>query len=256
MLKRILGGPVGVAGFGVMLLVIGVCVTRLDHDKEPSEEISTPGIISGAEYLDMTQEQFSERLGEEGFSEEAIGRALADFEGNKAKFVEHRSKFPTPVPREWTAAELADCDTSTLKRQLATTLNRQEATSESTEELLSDCEVGFSIAQLETLGTIDGMPDRARSVLDEQMELVESIGQGFIRILADNVIDRDELIFMCSVVPQWIEQLEGVDRYIESLGRSDLQGLEIDVIKTQKLVSETYGACVQDGLLSEDLSTP
>lgn len=204
--------------------------------------------IPGNEYIEMTEEELAERLREEGLSEEAIARELANFEENKADIREHQAKFATPVPREWTAAELAECDTSTLKRQM-------EA-SESAGELLSDCEVALFQVQMETVATIDEMPAQGRAGLTEQTKLLELIDQAFDTIIADKVIDREELALTCSVVPQWVDQVQGAGRYIASLGRSDLKGLEVDLIRSERILSEFYDACVQSGLLSADPTTP
>ena len=53
--------------------------------------------------------------------------------------------IPTPLQKEWTTAELVECDTTTLKRQLET--------SKSTEKLLSDCEVALFLKHLAGLCT-------------------------------------------------------------------------------------------------------
>ena len=194
----------------------------------------------------MTRDEFAERMRRGGMSDDAIARELESFEENKAKLREHQAKFATPVPREWTAAELAECDTSTLKRQ--------RETSASTGELLSDCEVAFFLAQTDTSVAIIEMQAQDKALLTEQLEFLEAIDSAINRVQADKVVDQDEFAFMCSVAPQWIEQVRGFDRYIASLGRSDLQGLEVDVIRKDRIVSEIYDACVQNGLLSAGLA--
>ena len=153
-----------------------------------------------------------------------------------------------PVTREWTATELAECDTSTLKKQV-------EA-SESTEELLSDCEVAWFLAQMDTTATVSEMPAQDRSLFTEQTEILESISQAIDKVYADKVIDRDEFVLMCSVAPQWIDHIQGVRHYIESMGRSGLKGLEIDVIRNDRVVSKIYDACIQGDLLLADPTIP
>lgn len=206
-------GVAGVIGFVVILLVVVAIITGLDQDGEPRKSM----VIPGNEYVEMTEEEFAERLRDGGLSEEEVARELAQFEGNKAEFRGHQAKFATPVPREWTAVELAECDTSTLKRQVET--------SESTGELLSDCEVAFSLAQLETSVAIIEMPAQGRAAPEEHMEILVAIDQAVEKTQTDNVIDLDEYMSMCSVVPQWTEQVQGVSRYLASLGSSDLPGV-------------------------------
>jgi uncharacterized membrane protein len=72
MQKRILWGVAGVIGFVVILLVVVAIITGLDQDGEPRKSM----VIPGNEYVEMTEEEFAERLRDGGLSEEEVAREL------------------------------------------------------------------------------------------------------------------------------------------------------------------------------------
>ena len=130
----------------------------------------------------------------------------------------------TPEPKEWTVEELADCDTSALKRQSDSGTNPTGAKS-------SACEIALVSAQLKTLTAMreELQPSESARMM-MHFENTSAMFNYLEQLSGDRVLDKREIESFCYVLPQQETQLQEATDYIYSLGVRDLQCIELDVL--------------------------
>ena len=247
---------IGIGFFVAICLIVlmGLCAWALGlEDQQTPEDIKAKvdrQTIGGAEFVQMTEAEYEDRLRAAGISEEGIERSLANFESDKATLVAHQSQFATPVPREWTAEELVECDISTLRRQMEDSKQHQgQSLAEAAErskgrEKLSDCEVALFSAQLASIAAEEKMDDVEWSVLQEHKVNLEHVTAMTQRYLADGVITPSEGSLACNVVDQQLTQMSEALSYLRSIeNRAEWLGLEVDFLRAQRMLVQVAKAC-------------
>ena len=179
----------------------------------PTAQVLPSGakVLGGAEFAQTTAIEFETWLREEaGLSEERIAEALKTFPQEQATAIAWQSRFATPVPREWTVEELAACD----------------ARERDDSDLMQDCEVALFLAQIDG-GELLRQDERLRW----HLESLSAIDDVIDRSQEDRVISMDEGAFICSVLPQWENQVEAASDYVEALERNDTVAAEVDILR-------------------------
>ncbi len=166
----------GVIVGGILLLAIIVSF----FDESESEVSESPIILTGEEFQSMTKEEFETWLrSNEQNSEEAIQRALSDFEANKA------------AQRRWT--------------------NRMD-----------------------------------------HWENLDAFDRAVSKIQEDRVVDATEASYICTVAPQWAEQMQAAQAYIQDYRQHDpelvtktpsLHRLEGDASAKSEFVADLIANC-------------
>lgn len=141
---------------------------------------------------------------------------------------------PTPVPTPWLVEDLLDCDTTTLDRQVR---------GEQTGELLSDCEVAVTVAQLKTAGALERLPPDEKSYVRDIMENMDRIAVQMQRITEDGVIDDIEVGFLCIAVPQWEVHPNRIREWVEDKDAAEWQGLTLRAARFEMLAREVRPLC-------------
>ena len=145
----------------------------------------------------------------------------------------------TPTPsRVWTASELMDCDTTTLRRQLDDRARPGE--------LLSDCETALYIAQLQFGLLTSAESDLSRAERAELLEHVANVEE--LQREVGNMKPpqgRAELLIACGRGPDWAEAVQGAVDYIAANPRAELLGWEVEVLRYQRFVNETTAICAR-----------
>ena len=155
------------------------------------------------------------------------------------------TEAPAAASQEgWRRAQrLADCDTSTLSRQ-----QRGEAS----EEKLSECEVELFLAQLESIGAMEEeLSGEERAIMLEHLERLGAASASIDQVAADMVVDLGELSHVCTVLPQRRAHIQEARDFIDSLGRGDLVGIQLDVVHLERITEVTAAVCIEAGLLAD-----
>ena len=213
------------------LIVLGAVISAVSDNTENGAQEGKQVTIPTDELLAMTSEELASWARKEGFDDEVVGRIVEDFEAKRGELKEWRDQFATPEPHDWTIEELADCVPTPGSK-------------------MSDCELEVFSAMSEAAGTVYGRLLREeRTIILGHMEYIEAFNDRHAMITEDKVITRDEWERLCFVLPQQVQQAQEAQDYIDSLGRDDLRGLEIDILRQMQLMDSTEETCVQAGLL-------
>ena len=143
----------------------------------------------------------------------------------------------TPTPsRVWTAQELVDCDTTTLRRQLDDRARPGE--------LLSGCEVALFNAQLRFGVLISEESNLSRAERAELLEHVANLEE-IQQELDDMGSPRQysDVLISCRLLPNWTETVQGAVDYIAANPREELLGWEVEVLRYQRFIKETTAIC-------------
>ena len=89
----------------------------------------------------------------------------------------------------------------------------------------------------------EDLSDQRWATLSKHVENLSAIDQVMAKLNEDRVVDLNESVFICTVLPQWTEQVGEAGRYITSLSRSDLQALEVEVALKENLTAELHDSC-------------
>ena len=141
---------------------------------------------------------------------------------------------PTPVPTPWLLEDLLDCDTSTLARQVR---------GEDTKELLSDCEVAITTAQLRTSIAQDSLPPEEKAQVSDMFENMDKIGVEIGKLLTDGVLDDTEVRYLCIAIPQWEIHPERIREWVENRDPAEWQGLTLEAARFERVAEETKPRC-------------
>ena len=109
---------------------------------------------------------------------------------------------------------------------------------------MSDCEVALFTAQLETVVTIEErLTPTEQAIIQSYLEKYTAIDETLNQLYEDLAFDVGEVIYLCSVAPQWKTVLQDGLDYLAALGRDDLIGIEVDFRRLQKFIDETHDLC-------------
>lgn len=221
------------------LIVLGAVISAVSENTENGAQEGKQVTIPTDELLAMTSEELASWARKEGFDDEAVGRIVADFEAKRGELKEWRDQFATPEPRDWTIEELVNCVPTPGSK-------------------MSDCELEAFSAMSEAAATVYGRLSREeRTIILGHMEYIEAFNDRHAMITEDKVITLDEWERLCFVLPQQVQQAQEAKDYIDSLGRDDLRGIEIDLFRQGQLMDSTKETCVQAGLLPDGvMATP
>ena len=116
--------------------------------------------------------------------------------------------------REWTVAELVECDPIPG-------------------DLMSDCEVALTLAHLRTIVALEE-DEVLAAQLEPHLANLEAFQASMDEMMADRVIDLEESRDYCYKLPQWRVQLAEAGEALQGRG---LTGLEVDVVRATRLLA-------------------
>ena len=232
---------IGVGVICVVVLVLGVMVISQwgeDTQEEPDQSSRVMG-MSLAKYASLTKLEFEQWLrSRDNLEDEIIERELRAFESNKATFTAQLAR-PTATPRVWTAAELVECDTTTL------------ALGSQSTELLSECELAVLKADFEVLSHLEGegdLTDAEMHQLKLLQQTLEIVKKGIAEVYADQMLTSAEVAYLCELMPQQAARLRQAKQDARSL---QLLGLEVQVLRAEKVLTAEAQVCREAGLIRE-----
>ena len=247
--KKLLWGAVGIVAIVLVIVVAGVLVGAPSSDDEGGERIREGRtlivFLDGGGEPSMTFKAGASKYDEarsillddptvqdSGFDftvrRETYAKLLALFDigpevqATKETWDAEQAARDALWNRDWSIAELADCT------------GHVEATV---------CEAVLMDRQLETTRAIRELPPDDRVKIDSITINLEKIDQAGERFVADGTVDAVEEDDLCTLVPQWLAQIQNAKQFIGSLGRSDLQGLEIDIYLGETLARGLSDIC-------------
>ena len=247
--KKLKWGAVGIVAIVLVIVVAGVVVAALSGDDEGGERIREGRtlivFLDGGGEPSMTIEASAGKYDEAksillddptvqdsgfGFTvrRETYAKLLALFDlgpevqATKEAWNAEQAARDALWNRDWSIAELADCT------------GHLEATV---------CEAVLMYRQLETIQAIRELPPDDRVKIDSITINLGKIDQAGERFVADGTVDAVEEDVLCTLVPQWLAQIQDAEKFIGSLGRSDLQGLEIDIYRRETLARGMSDIC-------------
>ena len=139
---------------------------------------------------------------------------------------------------DWTLDEMADCAGTVEK------LRPDVPTPEHADILFESCKAAMVMKQLETMKAIrENLSGLERREILAHVNNIEKISDSVEELIDDGVIDEQEADWMCSVLPQWIAQANQADNFVESLGRTDLVGIEIDMKRLRNFTEGAQSSC-------------
>ena len=205
----------------------------------PTVEVLPPGakMLSGAVFTAMTAAEFEAYLRQEmGLSDEQIAEHMKTFPQEQATAIAWQSRFATPVPREWTVEDLADCDPK----------DRNDP------DLMSDCEVALSLAQLDSMALYEADAEFRRYV-----DGLGSIDSAINGLMDDRALTSDEGAYLCEVNEQWEQVVKDAADYVGHLERDDTVGIEVEILRTRRFlagIEESCGSGTQEMLTQQQAS--
>ena len=150
---------------------------------------------------------------------------------NQTRFA---SLTPTPVPTPWLVEDLVACDTTTLARQMR---------GETTNKLLSDCEVAVSVAQLNTAGALHELPPEESSYIMPLLDKLDRIPPQMRRIFEDAAVDSREIAYLCEVLPQWEANAMAIREWLEGRDPVEWQAVMMDIVRLENVARDVSSAC-------------
>lgn len=238
---------------GVFIL-LGFCY-RLSAEDGPSNLsapstqnalITKPGLTQ-SEFLSLSKAEYEEWLRYNGASDQGVQDSLADYEDERATAVAVVATIdakPTPRPlSNWTAEELADCDTRTLQRQM-----RDEA---SPNEALTECEkayliAGFSAAILRSEES--PLPSAEQRDLAHHAANLEETKEEILQARPTSTI---LLRVFCNELPRWAHDVREAHEYLQDLKvrqasilqEEPLLLIEVEALRLSRLIVAANADC-------------
>ena len=151
---------------------------------------------------------------------------------------------------DWTLEEMADCTGTNEK------LRPDAPTPEHVDILYESCKAAVALKQIETSIAIrESLSSSKRREILAHVDNIGKIDDRVEELIADGVLDRQEADWICSVLPQWIDQVNQADEFIDSLSRADLAGIQIDVLRLRNFTDGAQHSCTEDEVPDKPSST-
>ena len=119
-----------------------------------------------------------------------------------------------------------DCDTTTLARQQR---------GETTNELLSDCEVAISIAQINAATALHELQPDEKSYILRLLNNLDSIEPHVRQLFEDAALDSGEIAYLCDVLPQWEANATTIRDWLDGRDPVKWQAVMMDIVRLDNL---------------------
>ena len=159
--------------------------------------------------------------------------ALSDIEASYEGVMSEKSSLD-----DWTLEEMADCAGTVEK------LRPDTPTPEHADILFESCKAAVLLKQVETSTAVrERLSGSDRRELLAHVDTISKIDDSVDSLMADGVLDGREADWVCSVLPQWIGQVNKASEFIDSLNRGDLVGIKIDLLRLGMFASGSHSTC-------------
>ena len=187
------------------------------------------GMIGGTVFVQLTEQEYAEILRDDGCSEGRVAEMLSRFAEDQAALRAWHDEQATQDVY-WDSlmlADLVDCSAAVNPTVCDAKLKFHyvEASITMREELTVSEELAL---------------ERHLARVREIDEVVEVQGGDFELTTA-------EILFTCSLAPEWVAVVRAAQEYLASLGRSDLMGLEVELYHKQVYVERMQEVCAESG---------
>ena len=181
--------------------------------------------MSGREVVKLTEERYAEILRADGCSETRVAELVAELGGHQAAF---QAWFDEQATGDayWdslTVADLANC-TEAARPTIC-------------EARLMGLYAETSITMRERLA----VPEQL--ALERHLKQVRKIDEVVEVQGGDFELTPNEVLFTCTLLPAWVEDVWAAQEYLASLGRGDLMGLEVELRQKQMYVTGMQEVC-------------